>query len=100
VKHTGESDVVAVGSSYDEGTVRIWVRDTGDGVPEEDREHIFQRFGRSTVRPGDEGFGLGLSIVTAIAEAHGGTVHVEPAEPRGSRFVITLPEKEAAWHAS
>ena len=100
VKHTGEDDVVALGSSYDEGTVRIWVRDTGDGVPEEDRVHIFERFGRSKVRPGDEGFGLGLSIVAAIVEAHGGTVHVEPAEPRGSRFVITLSEREAAWHAS
>ena len=40
---------------------------------------------------GDDGFGLGLSIVQAIADAHGGAVHVEDAEPHGARFVITLP---------
>ncbi|MCH1868475.1 cell wall metabolism sensor histidine kinase WalK [Nocardioides sp. CFH 31398] len=91
VKHTGPGDVVAVGSSADATAVRLWVRDTGDGVPEEDRGRIFQRFGRSIVRDGDEGFGLGLSIVAAIVAAHHGTVHVEDAEPRGSRFVLTLP---------
>jgi K+-sensing histidine kinase KdpD len=60
-------------------------------VPEELRGQIFQRFGRGVVPEHDEGFGLGLSIVRAIADAHGGTVHVEDAEPRGARFVITLP---------
>jgi signal transduction histidine kinase len=52
------------------------------------------------VRPGDEGFGLGLSIVAAIAEAHGGTVHCEDAVPTGARFVITLPRQEDAWPTS
>jgi len=78
----------------------VWVRDAGNGVPPDDRTHIFERFGRSTVPEGDEGFGLGLSIVAAIAEAHLGTVHVEDAEPSGSRFVITLPGKEEPWPGS
>ncbi len=100
VKHTGPGDVVAVGSDADEDRVRLWVRDTGDGVPDADRERIFQRFGRSTVRDGDEGFGLGLSIVSAIVAAHHGTVHVEDAEPRGSRFVLTLPRAVVPAHAA
>lgn len=100
VKHTVVGDEIAVGSSYDGGSTRLWVRDTGDGVPAADREHIFERFGRSTVPEGDEGFGLGLSIVSAIAEAHGGTVDVEDAEPRGSRFVIAIPHKEDPWPGS
>jgi signal transduction histidine kinase len=100
VKHTGDGDVVALGSSYDGEALRLWVRDTGPGVPPDDREHIFGRFGRSHVRPGDEGFGLGLSIVAAIAEAHGGTVHCEDAVPTGARFVITLPRQEDAWPTS
>ena len=100
VKHTGPGDQIAIGSSYDGREVRVWVRDAGNGVPPDDRTHIFERFGRSTVPEGDEGFGLGLSIVAAIAEAHLGTVHVEDAEPSGSRFVITLPGKEEPWPGS
>lgn len=91
VKHTGVGDQVGVGSSYDGEVARLWVRDTGPGIPPEDRTKIFERFGRSRVPTGDEGFGLGLSIVRAIATAHGGDVTVEDAEPRGSRFVISLP---------
>jgi two-component system OmpR family sensor kinase len=91
VKHTSTGDVVALGSSYDGATARLWVRDTGPGVPPEDREQIFERFGRSAVPEADEGFGLGLSIVRAIAHAHGGTVSLEDEQPHGARFVITLP---------
>lgn len=99
VKHTRDGDTIAIGSSYADGTARLWVRDTGPGVPPEDRERIFERFGRSAVPPGDEGFGLGLSIVGAIARAHGGSVSVEDAEPAGARFVIALPEEDP-WPAS
>ncbi|ABL81517.1 MULTISPECIES: HAMP domain-containing sensor histidine kinase [unclassified Nocardioides] len=105
VKHTGPGDTVAIGSSYDDGRARLWVRDTGPGVPPEQRGLIFERFGRGAVMPGDEGFGLGLSIVSAIARSHGGGVEVEDAEetaPRGARFVMTLPAppKEDPWPGS
>jgi signal transduction histidine kinase len=99
VKHTHDGDPIGIGSSYAGGVVRLWVRDTGPGVPPEDRQRIFERFGRSAVPPGDEGFGLGLSIVGAIARAHGGGVTVEDAEPRGARFVIVLPEEDE-WPGS
>ena len=91
VKHTGPGDTIALGSSYDDAGVRLWVRDSGPGVPDADHGQIFERFGRGAVPDGDEGFGLGLSIVRAIAVAHGGSVHVEDAEPHGARFVLTLP---------
>ncbi|MDX6371553.1 MAG: hypothetical protein QOD98_541 [Nocardioidaceae bacterium] len=91
VKHTGPGDVVALGSAYDGATALVWVRDTGSGVAPEHREQIFERFGRSAVSDHDEGFGLGLSIVRAIARAHGGTLTLEDEEPHGARFVITLP---------
>jgi two-component system, OmpR family, sensor kinase len=103
VKHTEEGDEIGVGSHVDaERGLRLWVRDTGHGVPDEDKEVIFERFGRSMVPEGDEGFGLGLSIVRAIAAAHGGSVHVEDALPQGARFVLTLPtsRKEDSWPAS
>lgn len=78
------------------------MRDTGHGVPDADKAFVFQRFGRSVVPEDDEGFGLGLSIVQAIATAHGGTVHVEDEQPRGARFVLALPtrRREEPWLAS
>jgi signal transduction histidine kinase len=91
VKHTQDGDEIGLGSSYDGGSVRLWVRDTGPGVPLEDRDKIFERFGRSRVPDDDEGFGLGLSIVAAIARAHGGHAAVEDADAGGARFVIVLP---------
>ncbi|UUZ61760.1 sensor histidine kinase [Nocardioides sp. B-3] len=97
VKHTEQGDTIAIGSAISGSTATLWVHDTGPAVPAEIRELIFERFGRGTVRPGDEGFGLGLSIVRAIAEAHGGTVSVAENphdQPEGARFELTLPTEE------
>jgi len=91
VKHTDPGDTVALGSSYDGTAARLWVRDDGPGVDPDHREQIFERFGRSSVPEDDEGFGLGLSIVRAIARAHGGSVSLEDEQPHGARFVITVP---------
>lgn len=90
-KHTSPGAVVAIGSAVDGNTLRMWVRDAGDGVPPQDRQRIFERFGRGEVGAGDEGFGLGLSIVQAIAEAHSGRVTVSDARPRGARFTLSIP---------
>jgi two-component system, OmpR family, sensor kinase len=105
VKHTDAGDVVAIGSARDGSTVRLWVRDTGDGIAAEDREVVLQRFGRSHVRAGDDGFGLGLSIVNAIAERHGGRVTIGDADPHGALVEVTLPSrphltKETSWPRS
>ena len=91
VKHTTAGDEIALGSSYQGTTARLWVRDTGPGVAPEHREQIFERFIRGAVEENDEGFGLGLSIVRAIARAHGGTVTLEDEVPHGARFTISLP---------
>ena len=72
----------------------------GPGVAPEDREQIFERFGRAAVAENDEGFGLGLSIVRAIAVAHGGSVEVADAPPRGARYVITLPARRVPSDAT
>jgi two-component system OmpR family sensor kinase len=93
VKHTDPGALVALGSAVEDGRVRLWVRDTGDGIPPEDRASVLERFGRSHVRAGDDGFGLGLSIVSAIADAHGGDVRITDGETRGARVEISLPER-------
>ncbi|GAA2897326.1 ATP-binding protein [Streptosporangium fragile] len=95
VRHTGPDDLIAVGSAVRDGQVELWVRDSGPGVPERDRERIFDRFARGVDRPGaHDGAGLGLSIVRSIAEAHGGTVRVEEAHGGGARFLISFPYAE------
>lgn len=95
VRHTGDGDEVAVGSAYDGTHLRLWVRDTGPGLPEGDRERVFARFARAGDDPDHVGFGLGLSIVSAIAAAHGGSARWEDPSvdglPAGSRFVVTVP---------
>ena len=106
VKHTRKDDEIVVGADVAGSYVTIWVQDSGPGVPPEDREHVFERFGRSVVAENDEGFGLGLSIVRAIAAGHGGTARVEDAPGGGARFVLTLPirrpdqEETSPWPAS
>jgi signal transduction histidine kinase len=71
-------------------------------VADEDKACIFERFARGEVPSDDDGFGLGLSIVTAIARGHGGDVSVRDSPGGGAHFTISLPltRKEPAWHAS
>ena len=88
VKHTNVGDAIGVGSAMTDDGVQLWVRDTGSGVPEPERERIFERFVSSG---SNEGAGLGLSIVSAIAQGHGGSVRCEETPGGGATFVITLP---------
>ena len=73
---------------------RISVADNGPGLPETEREQVFQRFFRGSNASKDyvEGSGLGLPIVRTIAEAHGGAAGVESTEGEGSVFYITIPK--------
>jgi signal transduction histidine kinase len=87
-RHAASRVVVTV--SAVDGQAVLTVTDDGPGVPEADRERVFDRFVRlDDARARDEGgSGLGLAIVADIARAHGGTAEVEG----GSRFVVRLPE--------
>ena len=74
------------------GGVELKVCDRGPGVPESERERIFEAFYRMPGHAEREGgVGLGLSLVRQIAERHQGGVHCEPREGGGSCFVLSLP---------
>lgn len=88
VRHTSPGDEIGIGSRLHEGRLELWVRDTGTGVEPELRTQIFERFARA--ERNDEGFGLGLSIVSAIAEAHGGDVVLDDTAI-GATFRIRIP---------
>jgi two-component system, OmpR family, sensor kinase len=98
IKHTPPGTHVRASTETSNGTVMIVVEDDGPGVPAELQGRIFERFVRgagdrgSHGREGGYGSGLGLSIVRAVAESHGGSVRLEPAEDgSGARFVVRLP---------
>lgn len=84
-----------LGGSSDGGTgphtLRLWVKDDGFGIAEEDQRRIFDRFGRGRNSSRAEGSGLGLSIVSAIAATHGGMVSVDSSPGAGSTFRIDIP---------
>ena len=92
VQHTAAGDRIALGSAVRDGTVRLWVADHGPGIPPGERERIFDRFHRSSDgRRSSDGAGLGLAIVRAIAEAHGGRVELDSREGAGSTFTLIVP---------
>ena len=91
VQHTGEGDLIALGSELRNGHARLWVRDSGPGVADAERERIFERFARAGDRRHSDGAGLGLAIVRAIADAHGGRVLLDTRLGFGSTFTIEIP---------
>ncbi len=91
VKFTPPGGRVVVGLSDDKSSVTIRVSDTGPGIPEQDRERIFERFYRSDASRNVPGNGLGLSLVKAIVDARNGTVNILDNEGGGTVFTVTLP---------
>ena len=93
VKFTPPAGRVDVRVSRSESDAIIEVADTGPGIPEEERAHLFERFFRTSgaTIAAVQGTGLGLAIVSAIIESHGGTVGVQSTAGEGTTFVVRLP---------
>ena len=92
-KHGG--GVAAVHASVVAGRLRLDIDDTGPGVPYDEREQIFDRFGRGRAagaRGGSEGVGLGLALVLEHVKAHQGAVFVEDQPSGGGRFRVEIPQ--------
>jgi two-component system, OmpR family, sensor kinase len=94
VRHTPTGTEIRVSTGLTAGKACLTVEDDGPGVPEQLGSTLFERFVRGA---GDRGgsFGLGLAIVRAVTESHGGTVMLEQTHPGaerpGARFVVSLP---------
>jgi two-component system OmpR family sensor kinase len=91
--HTPPATPVHVRLARSGSSARVTVADSGPGMTEEQSSHVFERFYRAdeSRARASGGVGLGLSIVAAVAEAHGGAVSVESTPGRGSAFHIDIP---------
>jgi signal transduction histidine kinase len=90
-KYGPDQAEITISASVGESQVKVSVSDRGDGIPPKHRKNLFRRF----TRLGDKaryGAGLGLSVVKAIVEAHGGQVGLDDRPGGGSVFWFTLPE--------
>ncbi|HEX6135878.1 MAG TPA: PAS domain S-box protein [Longimicrobiales bacterium] len=94
IKFTPRGGHITVRADHANGAVRFSVSDTGPGIPEEDRVHLFDPFWQA--RPGVKGAGLGLSLSRGIVEAHGGNIDVHSEPDVGSTFWFTIPVAEIA----
>ena len=74
-----------------DGLATIVVEDEGPGIPEADRERIFERFERAASKLNYGGFGLGLYVTREIVVAHGGQISVQSRDGKGARFTLRLP---------
>lgn len=91
VKYTPAGGRVDVETGRDETRAWLRVRDTGPGIPADELPRIWDRLFRGDTSRTERGLGLGLSLVKAVVEAHGGSVSVESDVQKGSVFTVFLP---------
>jgi signal transduction histidine kinase len=91
VKYTPAGGRVTVEVLADSSRATIRVRDTGVGIPASELPRIWDRLFRGDTSRTERGLGLGLSLVKAVVEAHGGSVSVDSTPGGGSVFSISLP---------
>jgi signal transduction histidine kinase len=96
LRHSGREDVtVSVSGTLTDAGLALRVSDDGQGIPDEDRERIFEMFRRGAASMDDTGAGVGLALVERIARSYGGHVRLADEEP-GATFVVTVPREVCA----
>lgn len=91
LKYTPAGGTVTLTTATEPGAVVITVSDTGPGIPAIERDAVWRRLYRGDSSRSQRGLGLGLSLVKAIVEAHGGTATITDAPRAGARFTVRLP---------
>ena len=87
---SAQGAVVLTAARCANGRIEILVSDNGPGIPDVERPHVTERFFRGEASRGTAGFGLGLSLVAAVARLHGGSLVLAAADP-GLIATVTLP---------
>jgi len=92
LKYSGEGSNIVIKSKKQRGNILIEVKDNGIGIPEEDQNHIFERFYRSNNTAATQGTGLGLYIVKKNTELLAGEITFESELNKGTTFLLTLKD--------
>ena len=90
-----ENGSVSLTMGYDNGMLKLIVKDTGTGMTEEEQQRVFGAFERLSNAAPKDGFGLGLSIVQRIVTMLGGIIRLESDKGKGSRFTVEIPMQTA-----
>ena len=90
-----ENGGVSLTTDYDNGVLKLIVKDTGTGMTEEEQQRVFDAFERLSNAATKDGFGLGLSIVQRIVSMLGGTIRLESEKGKGSSFTVEIPMQTA-----
>jgi signal transduction histidine kinase len=91
IKFSDVADYIEVGSEINDGMCRIWVKDYGVGIPEEEKSRLFEPFFRASNVLHITGTGLGLNLVKRYAELMGGSVTMEKNATKGTVFTLIFP---------
>jgi two-component system, NtrC family, sensor histidine kinase KinB len=96
-KFSKTETAIEIGAAKNDGSVQFWVKDNGPGIPPSEHKRIFEKFGRLNVRSERRasGLGMGLAFCRMAVQAHGGEIWVESDTGKGSKFIFTLPLKDA-----
>jgi signal transduction histidine kinase len=91
VKYSPLGSEIKITAQPDKKFVKFCIQDYGSGIPETDRERIFDKFMRLKNQDGPSGLGVGLAFCRLAVHGHGGKIWIESAPVQGSRFIFTLP---------
>ena len=93
IRYSKDGDSISIFGSETSDFCIVKVSDTGIGIADKDKEHIFELFYRGTNSRREEGMGIGLTVVKSIVDTHGWTISVESESGKGTTFTISIPKQ-------
>lgn len=100
IKYTKLGSTIRISAKKEHQMVVVEIADDGDGIPDDQKKHLFEMFFTADNQRSDRrrGLGLGLFLCKSIINAHGGTISVQDNQPHGTIFCFTLPAEEVPYH--